>query len=63
MRRVHTTSAVLGKTAIFDLPYEQPDGSPLRIDTGYFGKHRNSSNLTPGPFASPAFGELILKVW
>ncbi len=57
------TTALLGRAAIPDLPYELPDGSPLRIDTDYFGKIRSRSNPTPGPFASPGTGELNLKVW
>jgi alpha-N-arabinofuranosidase len=57
------TSASLGKAAIPDLPYEQPDGAPLRIDTDYFGKSRDESNPTPGPFERPGFGDLNLKLW
>jgi len=57
------TSALLGTTAISHLPYSQPDGSPLRIATGYFGNPRNPSNPAPGPFASPGYGDLTLKVW
>ena len=57
------TSGLLGKAAIPDLPYEQPDGSPIRIDRDYFGKSRNPLNPTPGPFAHPGLGDLKLKVW
>ncbi len=57
------TAALLGTTAVAHLPYQQPDGSPLRIDTDYYGKPRNPSNPSPGPFASPGFGALTLKVW
>ena len=56
------TSALLGKTAISHLPYEQPGGSPIRIDTDYFGKKRNESDPTPGPFEDPGWGKLHLKV-
>ena len=37
MRKVVTTD-LLGKAAIPNLPYEQPDGTPLRVNTDYFGK-------------------------
>jgi len=61
--RRQVTTEILGKAAIPDLPYEQADGSPLRIDVDYFGKKRNGSNPTPGPFEAPGAGPLKLKVW
>jgi len=57
------TTELLGRAKVPDLPYEQPDGSPLRIDTDYFGKKRPAKNPTPGPFENPGEGKLILKVW
>jgi alpha-N-arabinofuranosidase len=56
------TSEMLGKAEIPDLPYEDVDGKPLRIDTDYFGKSRNEDNPMPGPFELPA-GQRQLKVW
>jgi alpha-N-arabinofuranosidase len=55
------TTALLGKTAISNLPYEQADGTPIRVNTDYFGASRNQSSPTPGPFESPVPGGL--KVW
>lgn len=57
------TSGLLGRVMIPDLPYEKPDGSPIRINTDYFGKARNTLNPTPGPFERPGTGETTLKVW
>jgi alpha-N-arabinofuranosidase len=57
------TGALLGKANIPYLPYEQPDGLPIRIDTDYIGKTRSDSNPTPGPFERPGQGDLTLKVW
>jgi alpha-N-arabinofuranosidase len=57
------TTELLGKAAIPGLPYENPDGSPLRVDTDYFGKKRNAARPTPGPFETPGAGPLVLKVW
>jgi alpha-L-arabinofuranosidase len=57
------TSALLRKAVIPNLPYEQSNGSPIRIDTDYFGKSRIETNLTPGPFANPGNGLLVLKIW
>jgi alpha-N-arabinofuranosidase len=57
------TTALLGKTQIAGLPYENADGSPLTVDTDYFGKKRHKTNPTPGPFERPGTGQLALKVW
>jgi hypothetical protein len=57
------TTDLLGKAAIPGLPYEQPDGTPIRVDTDYFGKSRTGGNPTPGPFQNPGTGLLTLKVW
>jgi alpha-L-arabinofuranosidase len=57
------TTDVLGKAAIPGLPYERPDGAPIRVNTDYFGKSRNEGNPTPGPFQDPGTGVLTLKVW
>jgi len=55
------TTELLGKTKVADCAYDNPDGSPLRIDTDYFGKPRNAANPTVGPFEAPAGGSI--KVW
>ena len=55
------TTKLLGKATIPNLPYEQPDGAPIRVDTDYFGKARNPSNPAPGPFENPGPGSLKLK--
>ncbi len=57
------TTALLGKALISRLAYENADGSPLVIDTDYFGKHRSRSRPTPGPFENPGRGGLNLQVW
>jgi len=57
------TTELLGKAKISGLPYENPDGSPLKIDTDYFGKPRSPAHPTPGPFENPGAGPLSLKVW
>ncbi len=62
VRKLVTTER-LGRAAITNLPYEQPDGAPIRVTTDYFGKNRNESNPTPGPFENPGTGPLSLKVW
>jgi alpha-N-arabinofuranosidase len=57
------TTELLGQAIIPKAPYEQRDGKPIRINTDYFGRNRNESNPTPGPFENPGRGELKLKVW
>lgn len=61
-QRPLVATEMLGRAAIPDLPYEQPDGTPLHIDTDYFGKSRNETNPVAGPFGS--VGEACeFKVW
>ena len=61
--RTLVTSERLGKAIIPNLPYEQPDGSAIRVNTDYFGKPRNESNPMPGPFENPGAGRIAMKVW
>jgi len=57
------TTELLGKARIPGLPYENSDGSPLKVDVDYFGKPRNEARLTAGPFENPGAGPRKLKVW
>ena len=61
-RQVVTTE-LLGRAKIPDLPYEQPDGSPYRIDTDYYGKKRDGGGVSPGPFGQVAGGRGVAQVW
>ena len=57
------TTKRLGKTRIGKLDYENADGSPIVIDTDYFGAKRNTDAPTAGPFENPGQGNLKLRVW
>jgi hypothetical protein len=57
------TTSLLGKARVSGLPYENADGSPVTIDTDYFGKQRKQASPTAGPFEDPGPGALKLKVW
>ena len=57
------TTELLGNASIPSVPFENADGSPIRIATDYFGKQRNESNPTAGPFEQPGEGRVNLKVW
>ena len=57
------TTALLGRAKIPNAAYENPDGTPLKINTDYFGKKRSEANPSAGPFENPGEGKLRLKVW
>ncbi|MFH0946139.1 MAG: right-handed parallel beta-helix repeat-containing protein [Planctomycetota bacterium] len=57
------TTSLLGNARISRLPYENPDGSPLILDTDYVGKKRDAAHPSAGPFENPGPGALELKVW
>ena len=57
------TTELLGKAKISGVCYENANGSPLKVDTDYFGRRRSKTRPTPGPFENPGEGALKLKVW
>jgi alpha-N-arabinofuranosidase len=57
------TTELLGRAKIPDAAYENPDGTPLKVDTDYYGKKRSETNPSAGPFENPGAGKLRLKVW
>ena len=62
-KRTIVTSEALGKAKIPDAPFENPDGSPFKIDADYFGKPRNPENPAPGPFSFSGDRDISVKVW
>jgi alpha-N-arabinofuranosidase len=62
-KRSIVTTGLLGQAAIPNLPFENADGSPIRLNTDYFGIKRTAGNPFPGPFEIPKGGRLRLKVW
>jgi len=56
------TTELLGKAVVPDQAFEQPDGTPIRVDTDFSGRQRNESNPTPGPFEALASGKINLRV-
>ncbi|HEX7261391.1 MAG TPA: carbohydrate-binding protein [Luteolibacter sp.] len=61
VKRKLVTTELLGLAKVPNLPYENADGTPLAVDTDYFGKTRDKGNPFPGPFETPLNGEI--KVW
>jgi len=57
------TTETLGKTIISKAFYENPDGTPYRIETDYFGEKRTSKNPEPGPLQFQNGKEVRFKVW
>lgn len=61
-KTVLVTTELLGQAKIPGLAYENPNGSPLKIDTDYFGKPRSDASPTAGPFENPGTGPLTWNV-
>jgi len=61
--RVLVTTELLGLARIPGVPFENRDGSPLRIDTDYLGARRNSRSPFPGPFEIGSGGAGTVRVW
>jgi alpha-N-arabinofuranosidase len=61
-KRKVVDTATLGNTIISKAAFENPDGSPLKIDRDYFGKPRSESNPAVGPFENSGEGRILLKV-
>lgn len=63
----HPTRAVtaerLGRTRVSRAAFENPDGTPMRIDRDYFDHPRDLSDPGAGPFARVAPGRHEIKVW
>ena len=57
------TTEVLGKAKIPKAAFDNPDGTPMKLDVDYFGVKRSETNPSVGPFENPGKGELKLKVW
>jgi hypothetical protein len=57
------TTKQLGEAKIPGLPYVDPYGSELKINTDYFGKRRSASRPVAGPFETTRHGSLEQVVW
>lgn len=62
MKNKMVTTEILGKALIPNQGYENPDGSPITIDTDYFGNKRSLNNPSAGPFEEPGNGIIKLKI-
>jgi len=62
-KRKLVTTMSLGTAVVPNLPFENTDGSLVRIDMDYFGKKRDIVNPSPGPFEIVNSGKQRIKVW
>ncbi len=62
-KRKLVSTQTLAKAIVPGLPFENPDGTPIKIDKDYFGKIRNTANPSPGPFEITNSGKQKIKVW
>jgi hypothetical protein len=56
-------STTLGIPLMVRHRYENRDGSPVEIDSDYFGLERNAVSPTVGPFEAAEGGEIKIQVW
>jgi alpha-N-arabinofuranosidase len=54
---------MLGKAKMPKAPFDNPDGTPLKIDRDYFGNLRTGETTVAGPFSNLNSGSNVLKVW
>lgn len=62
-QRKMVTTSLLGRAIIPNLPFENPDGSPVNIDNDYIGGKRNRVNPSPGPFEIRKSGKQKIRIW
>ena len=62
-KRTLVTTASLTKAIVPGLPFENVDGSPLKIDFDYSGNKRNVLNPSPGPFEILKNGKQKIRLW
>ena len=53
----------LGQSCIAHAKYENPDGSPLKIDCDYLGNKRSPESPMAGPFEKIGQGKHKIEVW
>jgi alpha-N-arabinofuranosidase len=54
---------MLGRAKIPNLPYMNPDDTPLAIDKDYFGDSRSSAKPGMGPLSKLNDGKQTVTVW
>jgi len=57
------TSEILGHAKMPNAAFENPDGTPLKIDSDYFGEARSPNRVSAGPFEGILTGRNSIVVW
>jgi hypothetical protein len=57
------TTELLGKAKIPKAAFDNPDGTPLKIDHDYFGNLRSGETTVAGPFSKLNTDEIKLELW
>jgi alpha-N-arabinofuranosidase len=57
------STRLLGRAKLADQGYTNTDGTPVKIDTDYFGERRKPTDPASGPFARINRRDLKVKVW
>ncbi len=55
------TTERLSKTYHAEMAFENPDGTPIRLDRDFFGKVRPDRNVMPGPFELDGEDEVVIQ--
>lgn len=63
VKRKMVTTSLIDKAIIPNQTFINPDGTPIKVDTDYFGNKRKSYNPFPGPIEVKHFGTQEWKVW
>jgi hypothetical protein len=56
------TTDLLGKTYHADMKFEEPDSTPYRFDSDFFGTKRPDADVTPGPFELTEDGTATFEI-
>jgi hypothetical protein len=57
------TSELLGRAAVPNLAFVNPDGSPYQLDRDFFGKPHHKNHPRSGPFAEATGGGAAIQMW
>ena len=57
------TTEKLGETIVSEAIFENPDGTPYKLNTDFQGNTRNEENPLPGPLEKLESGHGRFRVW
>jgi parallel beta-helix repeat protein len=57
------TGDLIGVLPVPNVKMDNPDGTPLTVNTDYFGRPIDAAHVLPGPFQTVAQGANYFKIW